>query len=101
MHPEQIKAAIRMQGTTPSAIADELKVSRSTVSQVISGRGISARIAARISQVIGVPVTTIWPPECRIVLRRNLGTPAKWDGVERRQVGRRGGADNTGKQVTA
>ena len=61
MHPEQIKAAIRMKGTTPSAIADELKVSRTTVSQVISGRGVSARIAERISNVIGVPTASIWP----------------------------------------
>ena len=100
MHPEQIKAAIRMKGTTPSAIADELKVSRSTVSQVISGRGVSARIAARISQVIGVPATTIWPPDCRNVLRRNLSEPAKWDGVERRGVDRRI-ASKTLKQVSA
>lgn len=70
MHPEQIKAAIRMKGTTPSAIADELGVSRSTVSQVISGRGVSARISTRISQVVGLPTSTLWPPIHRPVLRR-------------------------------
>lgn len=63
MHPELIKAAIRMKGTTPSAIADELGVSRSTVSLVISGRGVSARVSEYISQVTGLPVATLWPPK--------------------------------------
>lgn len=70
MHPEQIKASIRMRGTTPSAIADELGVCRSTVSQVISGRGTSERIAKKISEVVGLPVASIWPPKDRPVLRR-------------------------------
>lgn len=71
MHPELIKAAIRMKGTTPSAIADELGVSRSTVSLVISGRGVSARISEHISKVTGLPVTTLWPPnKSKTVLRR-------------------------------
>lgn len=63
MHPEQIKAAIRMAGTTPAAIADEMEVSRSTLSMVISGRGVSARVAARISEITGLPVKTLWPPK--------------------------------------
>lgn len=60
MHPEEIKAAIRMKGTTPTAIAEELGVSRSMVSHVINGNARSARIQARIAQVIGKPVTAIW-----------------------------------------
>jgi gp16 family phage-associated protein len=71
MHPEQIKAEIRMKGTTPSAIADELGVSRTTVSQVISGKGVSHRISAHIAAVIGLPVSTLWPTTTkRHVLRR-------------------------------
>lgn len=70
MHPEQIKAAIRMAGTTPSALADELDVSRSTVSQVISGRGESARIKARIAEVTRLSIAILWPPKQRLVLRR-------------------------------
>jgi lambda repressor-like predicted transcriptional regulator len=61
MHPENLKAAIRMKGTTPAALAEELGVSRSTVTQVIAGTGVSARVQARIAQVIGIPVSAIWP----------------------------------------
>ncbi len=70
MHPEEIKAAMRMKGITPTALADELGVANSSVSQVISGRATSARIAARIAQIVGKPVGTIWPPKDRLVLRR-------------------------------
>lgn len=63
MHPEEIKAAIRMTGTTPSAIADELCLSSSTISQVIHGRGVSAKVRSRISEVTGLPVKTLWPPK--------------------------------------
>jgi lambda repressor-like predicted transcriptional regulator len=61
MHPEQIKAAIRMKGTTPAAIADALQLSRSTVSHVISGRGTSARVKDHIAKVTGLAVATLWP----------------------------------------
>lgn len=70
MHPEQIKAAMRMAGTTPAMLAEELGVSRSTISQVMNGRGTSARVQARVSQIVGLPVTTIWPPQPKLVLRR-------------------------------
>lgn len=63
MHPEQIKADIRMAGTTPAVIAAELEVTRATVSQVIHGRSTSARIQERISSIIGKPVSMIWPPK--------------------------------------
>ena len=61
MHPELIKAALRIGGVTPAALADELGVSRMSVSNVIHGRGVSKRIALRISQVIGHPLAVIWP----------------------------------------
>ncbi|MPT03560.1 MAG: helix-turn-helix domain-containing protein [Delftia sp.] len=71
MHPEQIKAAIRMRGTTPTAIAEELKVSRSMVSHVINGHAKSERIAKRIAEVIGDTVEAIWPAnENKPALRR-------------------------------
>lgn len=66
MHPEEIKAAIRMSGTTPARIADELEVARSTVSQVIHGKGVSARVRKRIAAVTGHPVEKLWPPEPRL-----------------------------------
>lgn len=61
MHPEQIKAELRMRGVTPAALADEMDVSTSTMSQVINGRSTSARVSARIAAVIGKPVDAIWP----------------------------------------
>ncbi|MCW5320565.1 helix-turn-helix domain-containing protein [Verminephrobacter aporrectodeae subsp. tuberculatae] len=70
MHPEEIKASMRMKGITPTALADELGVANSSVSQVISGRATSARIAGRIAQIIGKPVPVIWPPKTAPVLRR-------------------------------
>ena len=74
MHPEQIKAAMRMKGVTPTALADELGVANSTMSQVISGRCVSARIRQRIAQVIGIPVDKLWPPAERPTLRRTRQT---------------------------
>lgn len=70
MHTEEIKAAMRMAGKTPAALADDLGVSRSTVSQVMSGRGTSQRIKAAIAQVTGKSVDTLWPPKKQVVLRR-------------------------------
>lgn len=66
MHPEQIKADIRIAGSTPAFIADELDVSRATVSQVIHGRGTSARIQKHISKIIGKPISQIWPPRKKL-----------------------------------
>ena len=71
MHPEQIKAAMRMKGITPTALADELGVANSTVSQVISGRSVSARIRERIAAITGHSVEVLWPAATRRpVLRR-------------------------------
>lgn len=70
MHAEEIKAALRMKGVTPTALADELGVSTPTMSQVISGRSVSARIRGRIAEVLGKTVDDIWPPSKKPVLRR-------------------------------
>ncbi|MFC4475031.1 helix-turn-helix domain-containing protein [Comamonas denitrificans] len=69
MHPEQIKAAMRMAGTTPAMLCDELGVAASSVSQAISGHIKSQRIQGRIAQIIGKPVSEIWPNQ--ITLRRS------------------------------
>ena len=74
MHPEQIKAAIRMCGTTPTAIAEELEVSRSMVSHVINGHAKSERIAKKISDVTGMTVETMWPSSGQPTLRRKRET---------------------------
>ena len=69
MHPEEIKAAMRMAGTTPAMLCDELGVAASSMSQTISGHIKSRRIQARIAEIIGKPVATIWPNQ--VVLRRS------------------------------
>jgi lambda repressor-like predicted transcriptional regulator len=74
MHPERIKAALRMKGFTPTALADELGVANSSVSQVISGRTTSARIAGRIAQILGKAVDAIWAPKSRSLVRRKSST---------------------------
>ena len=68
MHPEEIKAALRMRGITLSALADEAGVSRSMVSHVVNGYAKSAHLMERIAQVIGKPIEAIWKP--RPALRR-------------------------------
>lgn len=65
MHPELIKAAIRIRGSTPSAIGVELGISRMTVSHVINGHGTSARVARRISEITGKPISVLWPGKYR------------------------------------
>lgn len=69
MHPEQIKAAMRMRGVTPSALADRLEVSPATVSQVITGRTRSRRIMAAIADVTGTKVDVLWPPKASVLRR--------------------------------
>lgn len=61
MHPELIKAHLRIGGVTPAALADELGVSAMTVSQVIHGRGTSRRIAERIAKALGKKAEDLWP----------------------------------------
>ena len=63
MHPADIKAALQKCGTTQTAVARSLRgpVSQMAVSHVISGRGKSARIALRISQLTGIPVSQLGP----------------------------------------
>lgn len=72
MHPEMIKAHIRMCGTTPAAIADELGVTRTAVASVIELKMKSARIRAHIAQLLGKPEAVIWPngAKARPILRR-------------------------------
>ncbi|MCH4591379.1 helix-turn-helix domain-containing protein [Achromobacter xylosoxidans] len=61
MHPELIKASIRMKGTTPTALAAKLKVAPTTVFEVISGRTRSARIERAIADLVGQPISVLWP----------------------------------------
>ncbi len=70
-NPEEIKAAMRMKGTTPAALADELRLSKSTVSQIINGVGKSRRVQEAIAKLIGRPVDEIWTPRQSAMRRTN------------------------------
>ena len=80
MHHELIKAHIRICGTTPAAIADELGVTRTAVAHAINGKSKSARIRAHIAMLIDKPQATLWPPEAKAapgVRRRTLPKVAR------------------------
>jgi len=70
MHPEHIKALLRTKGISPTALADQLGVAHSSMSQVISGKSVSARIRASIADILGMPAEAIWPAS-KPVLRRS------------------------------
>ncbi|MCL1960328.1 MAG: helix-turn-helix domain-containing protein [Desulfovibrionaceae bacterium] len=70
MHPELIKAQIRMKGTTPTAIAEALGVSRTAVRLVINGVIRSTRIRAAIVDATGMTERTLWPSQPPSGLRR-------------------------------
>lgn len=61
MHPEDIKALLRKKGTSASDVARFLGVQPPIVSSVIHGRYTSWRVARRISVLVGVPVSKLWP----------------------------------------
>lgn len=62
MHPEQIKAELRMKGYTLSSLADELGKSRAMVTHVVQGAAKSAVIQDRIAAILGKPKGLIWQP---------------------------------------
>ena len=70
MHPEEIKAALRMKGVTLGALADELGISRSTVCLIVRGKGTSGRVQNAVANLVGKPVSAIWPPKPSTGLRR-------------------------------
>lgn len=78
MHPEEIKAALRIQGVTLTALAEDVGVSRSMVTHVIHGHERSARVMDRIAKIIGKPVGSIWAskPVLRRTKQRTAGAVA-------------------------
>lgn len=74
MHPELIKAHLRMKGKNPVDVARSLGLSHTCIAHVIAGRGVSARVSQRISEITGIPVDVLWPPKATPVLR---GRPRK------------------------
>ena len=79
MHPELIKAQIRMKGISCAVIADELGVTHATVSAVLHGQRTSARVARRIAEVVGLPVATLWPQRRPLMRRAKASKVATTD----------------------
>ncbi|WP_409015195.1 helix-turn-helix domain-containing protein [Caballeronia sp. LZ001] len=71
MHPEFLKAALRVAGYTAARLADELGVSRSMVTRVLDGKARSKRIEMRIAEVIGKPADELWTRDAKPTLRRD------------------------------
>jgi lambda repressor-like predicted transcriptional regulator len=61
MHPEDVKAAIRKNGSSQAAIARGLGVTPTTVNLVLYGKSTSQRVAKRIAAVSGYAPADIWP----------------------------------------
>lgn len=66
MHPELIKAELRMRGWSGARIADSIGVSRSMVAHVIAGQAVSSRVMNQIAKVIEQPVEKIFPEKFRV-----------------------------------
>lgn len=68
MHPELIKASLRMKFLTATSVARSLGVSHVAVGHVIHSRRRSVYIARRICELTGLDPATTWPgryPEFR------------------------------------
>ncbi len=67
MHPEQIKAELRMRGFTLDSVASRVTgrgrqgVSKSAVSRVIRGNLKSSPIARVICELLQKPANELWP----------------------------------------
>jgi lambda repressor-like predicted transcriptional regulator len=66
MHPEVIKAKMRMSGVSPAMLADRIGVSASSVSQTIAGKIKSPRIQKAVADLIGETINAIWPNQIRL-----------------------------------
>ena len=91
MHPEQIKAELRMRGWTLSALADSLQINLSTVSGVVAGYRTSAPVKEAIARLLDKQTKEIWPQE-RPRLRRTRAEV---------EAARGGKTKAGGKQATA
>jgi lambda repressor-like predicted transcriptional regulator len=82
MHPFDISAALKKAGSSQAKVARSFAdeggkpVTHAAVYMVISGRGSSARIARRISEVTRIPVSKLWPGKYTdLVAEQQRGKP--------------------------
>lgn len=60
MHPELIKANLRIKGSSLAAIARELGVTTVTVSKTVMGAR-SKRIERRVAEILDLPLREVFP----------------------------------------
>ncbi len=77
MHPEEIKAEMRMQGITLVILAEEMGVSRSMISHVINGHAKSEAIQQRIAALLRCKVEQLWEPRPSLRRSRAAGTATR------------------------
>lgn len=61
MTPREIRAHLILSGVRQKEIADQLGVSKASVSRVIDGHSRSARIQLAIARAIGRPAHQVFP----------------------------------------
>ncbi|MDX2270357.1 MAG: helix-turn-helix domain-containing protein [Cyanobacteriota bacterium] len=61
MHREEIKAQLRLKGSSLAGVSRELGVTKQTVNAVLAGKGRSKRIETAIAQKLGLSVEEVWP----------------------------------------
>ena len=64
MHHADIQAALTKQGYTHESLLKRLRrvdIKPNMVSRVIRGKARSRQVEARISEVTGIPLQTLWP----------------------------------------
>ena len=57
----EIKALMVLKGVKQADICRKLHVRPASVSQIVSGKKVSARIRAAIAKALGVTVSDLWP----------------------------------------
>ena len=60
-HSEDIKAALRKAGTTPSALSRKHGYTAGAASMAIRGTRVSRPLRRIIARTLGVPVKELWP----------------------------------------
>lgn len=61
MHPELIKAHLRIAGSSPAKVARAMKVTPGAITLVMRGHTKSTRIARRICEITGLDPAKVWP----------------------------------------
>lgn len=60
MHPELIKARMRMNNVTVTSLAAELGCSGSYIHQVIAGKRYNPDVVAAVAKVADLPISEVW-----------------------------------------